>query len=235
MAMDESGAELVLKWFQDLERRFVTVCDLVPIGGATNEVFLPALSSIILEACSLVDTVLRSGLPTKAKRDDARCEDYARQYEPKFGLGAKRSIIFSYPLETVIPFRNWYESNTFAAPPWWKAHNKLKHDRIKHFDRSTMRNAIDSLAALHQTMAIEPAFLEPLIRHDMLSFRDYAMAYAIETFRGEHDEPGLFGLIESTIFATLVGKQSFPEDPRDANISLIGMGKKLGRHITRQF
>ena len=84
-------------------------------------------------------------------------------------------------------------------------------------------------------MAIEPAFLEPLIRHDMLSFRNYAMAYALETFRGEHDEPGLYGLIESTLFATLVGNRSFPENPREANISLIGMGKKLGRHIARQY
>ncbi len=58
--MDEIQAELVLDWYCDLESRFVNLLSTVPLTENNEDIFLPGISSITIEAASLLDTVFRN-------------------------------------------------------------------------------------------------------------------------------------------------------------------------------
>lgn len=53
-------------------------------------------------------------------------------YLPQFGL-------------TLTPWEQW---KTESPPVWWKAYNNVKHHRHTHFSEASLKNALDSLAAL---------------------------------------------------------------------------------------
>jgi hypothetical protein len=35
-----------------------------------------------------------------------------------------------------------------TSPDWWKAYNKVKHQRSEHFDHANLHNALNALAGL---------------------------------------------------------------------------------------
>lgn len=84
--MNETQAELVLDWYGDLESRFVDLLSTVPHTEKTKTTFLPAISSIVLEAASLLDTVFRTEYlgPVPSKKQDITA--FANYYESKYGL-----------------------------------------------------------------------------------------------------------------------------------------------------
>lgn len=43
------------------------------------------------------------------------------------------------------PFESWKNNET---PDWWKANNKVKHERKEHFDKANLRNVMNTLSAL---------------------------------------------------------------------------------------
>jgi hypothetical protein len=43
------------------------------------------------------------------------------------------------------PFLDWKERD---SPTWWDAHNDVKHNRARHYERATLENAINALAGL---------------------------------------------------------------------------------------
>lgn len=44
-----------------------------------------------------------------------------------------------------LPWKAWEENKN---PEWWKAYNKVKHERNKNFTKANFENTLDSMAAL---------------------------------------------------------------------------------------
>jgi len=45
------------------------------------------------------------------------------------------------------PWENWQQSNN-RNPLWWGSYNKVKHQRDTHFNKATLKNALNALGAL---------------------------------------------------------------------------------------
>ena len=93
---------------------------------------------------------------------------------------------------------------------WWEAYNKLKHERIEHYSKCTLSNAVMALCALHQVLSVLPCFFKSLIAHDMIALRGYSIPYAIQLVEEGHVQMPF--LVESQLFGTPYGQLGFPND-----------------------
>lgn len=48
---------------------------------------------------------------------------------------------------TMTPWDNWTNTEN-EYPLWWRNYNQVKHQRDTHFDKATLKNALNSMAAL---------------------------------------------------------------------------------------
>lgn len=231
--MNQTETNLVIEWFIDLEDRLKQFLRTVPINWNHNAV-LPLLSGIITEAGGLVDSILRREFDlsdSKIKRHNLRINNFREHYEKRFSLSSKNSIIYQHPPVLLSPFRGWsLPSNIKEAElEWWNAYNKIKHERIEHYSKCTLSNAVLSLCALHQLFSVLPCFFRSLIAHDMIRLRGYAIPYAIECIeQGKEDMPFLF---ESVLFATPYGNIQFPDNLDNISGAIFGGSKRLEQFV----
>lgn len=233
--MDQTESELVIEWFLDLEVRLKQFLRTVPINWNYNAV-LPLVSGIIVEAAGLVDSIFRKEFDlqgSRIKRKDLRIMHFRDQYEQRFSLSSKNTMIYQHPPVLLVPFQGWaLPSNEAGATlEWWDAYNKLKHERIEHYDKCTLSNAVLSLCALHQVLSVLPCFFKSLIAHDMIALGEYAIPYAIQYVeQGQKDMPFLS---ETELFATPYGKLRFPGELSKVSSATFGRSKRLERFLGR--
>ena len=112
---------------------------------------------------------------------------------------------------------------------WWNAYNKLKHERIEHYSKCTLSNAVLSLCALHQMLSVLPYFFKVLMAHDMIRLRGYAIKHAIDCIeQGQKDMPFL---VESELFATPYGDIRFPDNLDNISGAIFGGSKRLEQFL----
>jgi len=231
--MNQTETELVIEWFLDLEARLKQYLKIVPINWNHNAV-LPLLSGIIVEAAGLVDSVFRKEYDisqAKTKRKDLRITHFSTQYEQRYSLSNKTTLIYQYPPVLLNPFSGWMFNSHEASNSldWWDAYNKLKHERIEHYSKSTLNNAVTALCALHQVLSVLPCFFRSLIAHDMIALQGYTIKYSIELIeQGQADMPYI---VDSELFATPYGQTRFPADLNHISSAIYGGSKRLERFL----
>ena len=151
MGIQYTNAKIHWNYFLAIERDFEIVTRFIEPCEENNDVFSVELARIIMAATQEVDVVMKalcklmvSGntydginqyLPTIAQHEPGFLQEEVRT--PRFGMSSK-------------PWGDW-SSN--AAPLWWTANNKIKHTRGEHFNKATLKNGYNSLAALLLTTA----------------------------------------------------------------------------------
>src|SRR4051812_16913111 len=127
----------VIVWFTSTERMLSDVIDVVPYEPAHFDVWSPRLVTVLLEACSQLDSLLKheasqTPAPIRGKIDIVK-------YFELFGkhLADKWSVFWSDEPTKVHPFEEWrglasYTKTSYKGRelPWWSAYNDVKHDRI---------------------------------------------------------------------------------------------------------
>lgn len=233
--MNQTENELVVEWFLDLEARLKQFLRTVPITWNHNAV-LPLLSGIIVEAAGLIDSIFRKEFDLsgcKTRRNDLRITHFQEYFERQYSLSSKNTMIYQYPPVLLTPFRNWVfpSGKQESTLEWWDAYNKLKHERIEHYSRCTLSNAVSALCALHQVMSVLPCFFKAMLAHNMIELRGYSIQTAIENIEQRHED--LPFLSESELFATPCGKQRFPDDLLTMNRTIIWSSNRLERFLGR--
>ncbi len=187
----------VLANFSTLEVRLVECLDFLPYTEENRRVVSHRFAPIILDACSLADSVLRhfAGL------SDARA-DFKRllaEVEGHLELEDAISIFLATEIVYLNPFVSWKTK----VPVWWTAYNRLKHDRLNHYPEATYENAVLSLCALHQVLARDRDFIPNLISAGWFNTDDPLFG---ELICGQHIEVGVKPIqvmpVESRLFAT---------------------------------
>jgi len=120
-------------------------------------VLSPKFVPILLDACSLIDSVLRDATNGE---DRHTLKSYAALHEDRLELESATTILLVLPLQLLRPFRGWRR----AAPCWWDAYNRVKHDRIRNYEAASYVCAVSAVAALHQLLARSWQFLCHLTR-----------------------------------------------------------------------
>jgi hypothetical protein len=104
------------------------------------------LMRLLLGACAEIDVVAKA-LTTRLNQV-APCEnidDYRQVIMPAYpGFATVKVVLPRYGL-TFTPWSAWGSN---VNPPWWKSHNKVKHERTQNFPEANLQNCLESMAGL---------------------------------------------------------------------------------------
>ncbi len=176
-----ADADTAIESFLELERRFQDFIRVVPIAPEHNRVHSPVLASILLDACSLLETVLKSTM------DNVRYDNVtnitvirARRYSqapPYLNIGDLRTVFrpdtfYAKPVwylprgESSYPWHVWRLAT--GQPRWWKAYNAVKHSRFQKASQATLLTTLHALKGLFLALVQSLEFRARLIERGML-------------------------------------------------------------------
>ena len=76
--MDSKNADLIIEFYKDVEKRLLKFTKYIPYNDENKSVMLPLLSSIIVEAGSLIDIIFREKFANNNKqKENLNINDYA--------------------------------------------------------------------------------------------------------------------------------------------------------------
>ncbi len=182
MPFQETDIVQLYEWYQSLERRLAPILDVVPFTNTTDlrRTVTPRAVSILVEAASIVDSVLRTLFPDytirlngrRITRDSANIYDFNQQLEPQLNLGSAKTLVMCPTPFVLSPFQGWTADYPHSMR-WWTAYNRLKHHRLQWASESTMYSTLEALCALHQLMTRIPQVVALAFRFGWVELAGY--------------------------------------------------------------
>lgn len=233
--MNTVGADLIVTWYLELESRLLSILWTVNYSNDTKLIFLPPLANIVVDTCSLIDTVFREEYKGLKSSDKANIVDYRKFYGPSLALSQIKTLMYQYPPSYLVPFAPWEESTTKDLKKliWWESYNYLKHNRIKYHKLATLETSMLALAALFQVISQMQTFLNSLVRYDLIFFGSWGKEYAKQAVFEKSERVTI--LAESELFATPIGSEKFPDEISAISPYRFGTGKKLWRYLDQDW
>lgn len=137
-------------YFIALEDDLVKVARYIEFHEDNLNVFSIELAHLLLSAASEVDVMAKCVCGQVApKSKPVNINDY-RVILMKAGqkeipnVATVKVLVRRYGMN-FTPWKNWANDKN---PDWWTGYNEVKHQRDRHFDKATLRHAIDAVAAL---------------------------------------------------------------------------------------
>jgi hypothetical protein len=127
----------------------------VPYCPEHKNVWSPILVTILLESCSQLDSLWqyesrKSPCVTKRRLSINDYFSYYGEY-----LGDKWLMFYGETTEIIKPYSMWSQASQYIPQQypkheleWWKAYNKLKHNRFINRSEAKLQFAINALAGL---------------------------------------------------------------------------------------
>jgi hypothetical protein len=157
MLHEDNKLTFAVSNFEELESKLIECLSFIPFIENNKEVISPKFIPIILEACSLIDSIFKTFEGQQGKKHNLK--SYTKLIEPQLCLEEATTIFLNTPLRFLRPFATW----TTAVPSWWTAYNNLKHDRLDNYNAATYENAILAAAGLHQVLSRNVEFVPALL------------------------------------------------------------------------
>ncbi|QFT12984.1 hypothetical protein [Vibrio sp. THAF190c] len=173
---DEEVVIEIYEWYENIESRLSEIIGVVPFASVKEleKIQSPRLVSIIIETCSIIDTLLRAQMPERFKRPGPRGRemtqkganiyDYHRELESVLKLTQTQSVLLKGKPILLRPFEKWGSNSNSSPMPWWKVYNRLKHNRIEASKEANLLHCIHALCALKQVMTKMPDVLRLSLR-----------------------------------------------------------------------
>ena len=229
--MDQFVANEVLRWYERLEQSVMEFGERVPLTVENETLKAPILASVLIDACSLLDSLFRDMTPdpatvngkTKSKHD-CNIVDFAWLHSQHLDLANTQSVLLVSPPRYRAPYEKWKSLNAsqvYTTLPWWQAYTDLKHDCLSSLDKATVGLTLDALCALNQVIARRLDMIRVVMRRGWFPTGMYDISYVL----GEVNEgklPDTF-VIQTKLFAVPVGAphgsspatRQFPTDLKD--------------------
>jgi hypothetical protein len=230
----------VFEWYQNIEKRLVEITSIIPFASESDlkNIYSPRLVPIMVETCSVIDTLFRDLMPEEFQRpgpkgrrmtrNGANIYDYYRELESSLQLGATKSLLLQGKPVVLCPFKKWSDQSS-SPMDWWRVYNRLKHDRIKCSKEASLFHCIDALCALKQLMTKIPALMELSLRFSWVQTGGYNPTITIK----EITEINASKYVAySAFFATFLSPVSWesPDEIRPVNLR---NNEKLIAHLGR--
>jgi hypothetical protein len=174
-------ADTALESFYELERRFEHFTRTIPVASEHLRVHSPVLASILLDACSLTETVLKSAMDNPRYNAIAgiaqlRAKRYAGA-PPYLNINDLRTVfrpdmLYSKPVwylphgSSSYPWYVW--RNTNGHPSWWSAYNKVKHSRFDMAHWATLGTTMHAMKALFLVLVQALEFRDRLVERGFI-------------------------------------------------------------------
>ena len=146
--MADTDLRSVIVWFESAEQMLMAVLDVIPYEAVHENVWSPRLVTVLLETCSQLDSLLKQQAvqsPCVASQN-LNITDYFALFGQD--LSGKWVLFWGESPEKIRPFGAWqglagYDKGLIprARVKWWKAYNKIKHNRIENRREATLRRA----------------------------------------------------------------------------------------------
>jgi hypothetical protein len=141
----------------DLERlsRFVAI-DSKNFSTFSNE-----NARLLLSSCAEIESMFKQIIEGKTPQASAKnIRDYFAFINTQNPGFCEESISSPRLQLTLQPFFGWSRD---CSPPWWTAHNRVKHNRNLNFEYASIENMVNAVAALEITLKYY--FLEMRLMH----------------------------------------------------------------------
>jgi len=235
----------IYEWYQSIEKRLLVITDVIPFINEKDlqNIKSPRLVPIIVETCSIIDTLLRSMMPETFKRPGpkgrnmtsrgANIYDYYRELEGELNLCSTKSLLLQGIPIILCPFKDWSD-NSNKPMAWWKVYNRLKHDRIQTSNEANLFHCVKALCALMQVMTKIPSVMGLALRTNWVQTAGYN---PVETIKDISNINTSKYIAYSALFATFLSPVEWesPDDVRPVNLRnqdrLVG---HLGRLATKR-
>jgi hypothetical protein len=131
---------LALERDLDVASRYVEFCE------PNFKVYSIEFAHLLFAAASEVDVVAKL-LCQRFNAHAPRCNIVDYRTTLTVALPELHTTKISIPRHglTFIPWDNWKGSK---SPFWWSSYNQVKHERDVHFEKATLKNALNALGAL---------------------------------------------------------------------------------------
>jgi hypothetical protein len=153
MAKATTDLRSVILWFESAERMLMEVLDIIPYETAHENVWSPRLVTILLEACSQLDSLLKHEAVQLhgASSGQLKIPDYFSLFGQH--LGEKWVLFWGDSPQKIRPFAKWhgvpnYDKASYQKLEWWGAYNDVKHDRIENQRQATLKCAVEAMGGL---------------------------------------------------------------------------------------
>lgn len=149
MGIHYKKANIHWNYFLTIESDFQNISRYIEFTESNNRTFSIELARILMSATQEVDVIMK-----------ALCELVEPGSEPK-NIDDYRKVMSSQQeefLDEVVqiprfemssrPWINWKDDQN---PDWWKANNKIKHDRTENFQKANLKNTFNAVGGLLTT------------------------------------------------------------------------------------
>lgn len=148
MTMKANQSWVHWNYFIALEQDLTQVSRYIEFSENNFKTYSVELAHILLAASSEVDVIMQllCNALEPEKRHDKICAyaDTCRVFIPDF---AKEECYVDRYGMRLQPWINW-DGESPRRPCWWRAYNKVKHERNAYYHQANLKNALDSVAAL---------------------------------------------------------------------------------------
>lgn len=134
------------RYFLLLESDFETTMAFIEPVPQNDGVFSLQLAKQLLAICAQFETICRLRVAEVNAQSKARNMNgfYPELLKSKPHLNNAWAMLLTTK-ERICPFGAWSET---SPPPWWTAHNKVKHDPSMQLEKGNMLNVRFALAGL---------------------------------------------------------------------------------------
>jgi hypothetical protein len=146
MTIETKDSFLHWNYFLALESDLQQAARYIEFSEANFETYSIELAHLLLASASEVDVVAK-GICALLEPDShaGGITQYRRIITRSIpGFQAEEVTVPRFGL-TLHPWSNWSEDRN---PLWWRSYNQVKHHRNDHFRDATLKNALNSAAAL---------------------------------------------------------------------------------------
>ncbi len=143
----------VVNAYLRIEGMLSDVLRIVPYCTTHETVWSDALVPVLLESCSLLDSLWKyeagqSSCVTKTRFTMVDYFTYFGQYMQPQWL-----VFWAEKPEVLEPFLGWsksgnYQPDDYSELAWWKVYNDVKHDRLLNRTSATLAASVRALAGL---------------------------------------------------------------------------------------
>lgn len=152
-----------------MENEFSRILEYVELDQANFSTFSSRIEKFILQIGSEFDNVSREicGLQNV---DRTSIIDYYNYYTTNYNNITSTKVVANGI--QFMPFDGWNSAQPGETLAFWKAYNSIKHDRISNYKEASLKNALDSMAALFCVEMLYMRKLYDLDPNEVNSFPD---------------------------------------------------------------
>jgi hypothetical protein len=149
MGIHYNQSNIHWNYFLAIESDFEKISRYIEFTEANNKTFSIELARIIMGSAQEIDGIMKKLCPlivvgsNPQKINEYR--DIIKDDLPNFIIEEVQIPRFGM---TSKPWINWNDNQQDNSPLWWKANNKIKHDRTQNFEKANLKNAYNAVGAL---------------------------------------------------------------------------------------